>query len=82
MRLAPIDSSPNFRGGRKASIRRRQIQPDVVAGGVVEILVDAQVSLGSRQRSVAERKLDLIEPGAALVGQLRVGAATRPGAAI
>ena len=26
------------------SLRRRQIQPDVVAGSVVEILVDAQIA--------------------------------------
>lgn len=55
-------------------VRRRQVQPDIVARGVVEVLVDAQVPLRSREGRVAERELDLIQLGAALVRQLGVGA--------
>src|SRR5215472_13862527 len=43
-RLPPDDST---------SLRHRQIQPDVVAGSVVKILMNAQIPLRSGQRSVA-----------------------------
>ena len=52
---------------------RRQIQLDVVAGRIVQILVHSQIPFGRRQRSVAEAELDLIELGAPLVSQLRIG---------
>lgn len=46
----------------------------VIAGGVGEILLDAEVAFGGLDRGVVERELDLVELGAALVGEFRKGA--------
>ena len=53
-----------------ALLGRRQIQLDVVAGRVVQILVHSQIPLGRRQGSVAEAELDLIELGALSLSEL------------
>ena len=39
----------------------------------MQILVNSQIPLSRHQRSVAEAELDLIELGAPLVSQLRIG---------
>ena len=41
----------------------------------MEVLGEAEVALGGLDRGVAERELDLLERGAALVGELGEGAA-------
>lgn len=48
------------------------MQPQVVTGGILEILFDAEVPLGRLNRSVPERKLDLLERCIAEVGQVRI----------
>lgn len=45
-----------------------------VAGGVGEILADAEVAFGRQDGLVAERKLDLLKRRAAAVGELGEGA--------
>ena len=40
----------------------------------MEVLGEAEVALGGLDRGVAERELDLLERGAALVGELGEGA--------
>ena len=40
----------------------------------MEVLAESQVALGGLDRGVAERELDLLERGAALVGELGEGA--------
>ena len=50
-------------------------EPQPIAGGVVEVLTQAQVALGGLDGGVAERDLDLLERRAALVGELGEGSA-------
>ena len=52
-----------------------QMQAEVVTGSVLEILTNTQVSLCSLNRRMAEGELDLLEGGAAAVGQFGEGAA-------
>jgi hypothetical protein len=49
-----------------------QFQPQMVAWRVAEILLHAQVTLRGLDRSVAQRYLDLLDRGLALVRQFRI----------
>jgi hypothetical protein len=46
----------------------------VITRGIGEILLGAKIPLGGDQRSMAERDRQLIQPGAAFVRELGVGA--------
>jgi len=46
------------------------VEAEVIAGGVVEVLADAQVPFRSQNRGVAQRQLDLFQGGAAFVASL------------
>src|SRR5919108_343253 len=55
----------------------RSISPDLqtqmIAGGIVEVLADSEVALRRQNRGMAERELNLFQGGPALVGQLGEG---------
>ena len=53
-------------------------EPQPIAGGVVEVLTEAQVALGGLDGGVAERNLDLLKRGLVLVGELGEGVAIIP----
>lgn len=76
----PCSAGCGERGGMRSSVDRRSclslnIQVQVIARGVAEVLLQAQVPLGSHDGRVAEGHLDLIQFGATLVCQFGVSSA-------
>ena len=49
------------------------VEAEVIAGGVVEVLADAQVAFRGQDGGVAQGELNLLEGGAAFVGQFGEG---------
>ena len=49
----------------------RQFQPQVIAGGITQILPDTYIAFGGEDGGVSERKLNLFERGAPFMGQLQ-----------
>jgi len=50
----------------------------VIAGGVGEVLLDAEVPFSRLDGSVTERNLDLLEGGVTFVGEFGEGSAAMP----
>src|ERR1035438_2411212 len=60
---------PVFATGQNSYSDQSNAQAEVVAGGVGEVLLDAEVAFGSLNGSMTQRNLDLFERGVAFVGE-------------